>query len=251
MSILFNNISSDLYGLKILDIRRTLSGDMDDVSTNRKAGDGIFYQTSYMQERDFQITFLIENASTKNELYERLTLVASWLYTNNRQPKPLKFIDASCGEPLYTYYAYPTGDFRINEILSTGRFVVRFRCFDPFKYKDNVTIPINGAGDTILNLTNTADSTGVFTYVFTTAQTNFKIEHVEKGEYIETIYNYSIADELVIDFTRRYVTLNGNNHMVFLKIASIFFTLSLGVNTIRIPAINIDDGEYILSPKYF
>ena len=251
MSITFNGISSLSFGLKVLNIQRSLTGDMDSQATNKRSGDGVFYQTSYMQTRDFDITFLVETQNTKFGMYTILTNVASWLYSNDRQPKPLTFPDVPCGEIGYTYYAYPTGEFDVREILSTGRFRVRFRCFDPFKYRANETLTINGAGDTILDLDNTAPSTGVLTIIITSAQTNFRIEHVEKAEHIQTTYNYILGSSLVIDFTKRYITLDGNNHMAFLNLDSIFFTLDKGTNTLRIPMENDDEGSYVLSPKYF
>lgn len=84
----------------------------------------------------------------------------------------------------------------------------------------------------IVNITASFESYPVITATVVTACTEIKILHYESGKYLRVVKNFSINDVIVFDCEKSYVSQNGVYIMNYLDLASDFFALNPGENTI-------------------
>ncbi|MFE0506767.1 distal tail protein Dit [Peribacillus butanolivorans] len=166
--------------------------------------------------------------------------LAEWLIHD--EPKPLIFDD----EPDRIYYAVMDGSFDPDEILKWGQGVIPFTCPDPYKYgtekKVNVTSSVTNEGTALAN--------PIFTVNFTAKASEFKILHVESGKFIRVIYGFVAGDVLVIDFTKRKVTINNNLKMTALDFRSNWFSLQKGVNQFTITPSSVATTKLTYKPRW-
>lgn len=139
--IRFNNISEKDYGLTIKDIQRDILPQFNNITYNRRGGDGLVFVKKTLGERTIKIEFHIKNANNLRELQDKARKLAEWF--NVDQPCRLEFEDI----PGLYLMAMPSGQMDFSQIYTYGTASVTLVAFDPYYYSTQPTVlTLNRAG---------------------------------------------------------------------------------------------------------
>lgn len=147
--------------------------------------------------------------------------MAEWLIHD--ELKPLIFDD----EPDRIYYAVVDGSFDPDEILKWGQGVIPFICPDPYKYGEEESLIL---GDFPIRNVGTLKTNPVFSIKFMSNTTNYTVSINEKT--LKVIWNFKQSDLLIIDTSKRKITINNLVKMTALDLSSKWPEFIKGQNNI-------------------
>ncbi|MGE6380009.1 distal tail protein Dit, partial [Peribacillus muralis] len=147
--------------------------------------------------------------------------LAEWLIHD--EPRPLIFDD----EPDRIYYAVVEGSFDPDEILKWGQGVIPFICPDPYKYGEEESLIL---GDLPIRNVGSLKANPVFSIKFLSNTTNYTVSINRKT--LKVIWNFNQNDLLIIDTSKRKITINNLVKMTALDLSSKWPEFIKGQNNI-------------------
>ncbi|MGE6379923.1 distal tail protein Dit, partial [Peribacillus muralis] len=147
--------------------------------------------------------------------------LAEWLIHD--EPKPLIFDD----EPDRVYYAVVDGSFDPDEILKWGQAVIPFICPDPYKYGEEESLIL---GDFPIRNVGSLKTNPIFSIKFLSNTTNYTVSI--NGKTLKVIWNFKQNDLLMIDTSKRKITINNLVKMTALDLSSKWPEFIKGQNNI-------------------
>lgn len=189
----------------------------------KSAGDGSYFVKKKRPPRPLGVPFTLIGNSLNDkrqqvdELNKRLNVAG---------PSPMIFGD----ESDKTYFAILSGLPDWNEVAEIGQGTLSLICPDPDKIGQSKTVSLSRP----LTIEGTAKTWPTIQIDFTAAASSFKVTN-QDGKYVNVIYNFAIGDQLILDFSKRKITINGIVHMTALDWAnSEWFALVPGDNTLTV-----------------
>ncbi|XQY90638.1 distal tail protein Dit [Metabacillus sp. HB246100] len=203
--------------------------------------DGSYYIRKRMPDKPMPVEFSIFPSSLE-DAREKVDFLNSILTVG--KVVPVIYSD----EPDMTYYAYLSGQpdwdegfYKINGTLPLIR--------KPYKYGNEMIID---SIDGNINVNNNGLINKNFNVqvVFNDSVNEYKIIKQSTGEFVRVIYNFVATDILEIDFTKRKILINGIVQMPTLDIASSWFFLDRGNNTIVIDDPLTSESDLTYRPRF-
>lgn len=201
--------------------------------------DSSYFIKRRLPDRSLPVRFIISDATSLNELRDKVDDLNQLLSVP--EPSPIVFSD----EPNRTYTGILEDEPDWEEIMYYGMGTLPF-IRSPYKYgfEENVTL-----GDYPIRNEGTAEANPIITAVFSGAANEYKIEH-ESGKYVRVIYNFVANDRLVIDLSKRKVTINNKLQMVAYDWRSQPFYLLPGTNKLTVTPAGKATTTIKFSPRW-
>jgi predicted phage tail component-like protein len=142
--------------------------------------------------------------------------------------------------------ALQDGEYDIDNVTGTdGEFEIELTMLDPFIYGNKKEITLTSQA---INL-GMEEYQPTITAKFTVAASSFKVAHQESGKFVEVKYGFVAGDLLVIDFSKRKVTINNNVRMTALTLKSRFFDLVPFTNRLTVTPASAATVKLLYEPK--
>lgn len=170
-------------------------------------------------------------AGTREQLREKIRMVAAWLAPGTA-PAQLHFAD----EPGRYYNAVVVNPIDVDQVYSIGGGQVQFLCPDPYAYSDNELAQVCDPGLTQVGNQGTAATLPRLVASFTASSAELRMTNTETGQFVRIDRAFSAGDTAEIDCARALVTVNGARAMDRLDLASDFFALKPGTNSLSVTA---------------
>jgi len=136
-------------------------------------------------------------------------------------------------EPGIVYFGKVSGSTDLDETAIIGKGTLEFECFNPRPVGLDKTFNMV-TGQTIIRNEGAAETYPVLTVSFSGPTTSFSISDGDK--IVKVIRNFVIGDIVKIDFNTRKILHNGVLSMPLLDLASRWFNLKAGQNTLIVSA---------------
>ena len=202
---------------------------------------GSHYVKSRLLERVLTVDYAILTSGLEDNR-AKIDALNSILFV--KEPVPIVFSD----EPTKTYYGILDGTQDFEEMIFKGEGNLVFLCPDPYKYGTERTYTLSSSP--IVN-GGTASTDAIFTATFTASATEFKITHQQTGKFVRVIWNFVQGDVLVIDLSKRKITINNNLQMAAYDWMSQPFQLQPGNNNFTLTPSNVTTTQIKFKPRWF
>lgn len=236
----FNGVNSDTFGIIVLEKKRPVLPDANDSYLQIPGRHGSYLFAKELGDRIIEIECALPEKNLE-ELRSTIRDIAAWLYTTER--KPLSFMD----ETDKYYMAKVDGAIELEQILSLGRFIVRFRC-EPFAYGGEIQASFQNDSVTVNNH-GSFEALPSFEATFTASATEWRVSLGAK--YVRVIHNFQAGDVLEISNATGLVLINGARALDKLDWQySEFFSLLPGVNTLNISPTGVCTAQISFVPRW-
>lgn len=129
--------------------------------------------------------------------------------------------------PNYYYLARAVNSVDINDLFLYGEGTIEFKSPDGIRYKSTET---TDDPTTTVNYPGQEEAPVIFTVAIDQDVTNLEIKHIQSNRSIELIGDFTVGQEVIIDCSRKVVTVDGENGMKLLSFASRWIYLEEGNN---------------------
>lgn len=248
----YNGVNSNDMGVFARRTRHSILPPMLSRTIQVPKRPGLWYIRTDLGPRWIQVDIAVL-ADSPEDLRQKVRALASWL-NPAKGPQALSFDN----EPDKTYYAVldegggggsGSQATDITQLVTLGQGTLTFLCPDPYAYGAETSVAF--VSDTATpNVDGTAETWPRIEVTFTATATQFSVTHTQTGRAVILDNVFNAGDTLVIDCAKQLVQVNGVASMASLDLASDFFTLTPGSQTLQISPTGVCSATVYWTPRW-